>query len=910
MINMRKLTFVILCLMAISMFGCSAGGNNPTTPSTQTTKFADSHHYPWGFWQFTADPVKATLDITPLRSSEMHLNALPFLEPPPFVNLTLESLKFNGNIIEADIGLRHPFLGLTEFTGFDVCGILITNGSVTGFGDTDLRMAGAGDTRLLNPDGYSRWWNPAEFPHGTTMFSYKDGLLGTPDSSADYNSTLNAYKYYCDDLGANDTLDKVALATRGMFSAGKKNIRHYTIDMGVGLIFNYAVDACWVFPSGTPPWQAPDDFPPAANRPEAWRVEVTEVENTLWNDGTDLGGNLSLSIDVYDWYNAALNTVKVESPGNFAPATSATPIGGGAGFSTYEIEVLNATPAQGSISLLISGESESIGYGNLLPGKTVTAYFIHDAKVAGKPPNPPPTVTGIDPDSGYPDCTPEHVKVIGADFINGATFYLRKTGQSNIDASNIIFVDSTMLEGDLDLLGAAFGAWDVVAKNPGSEEGSLPDGFTVLGMIFVDGDNVGDPAMDGSKAHPFDTIQKGIDAAASQGINGVLVDQCAVPYDPFALKNNSYVSGCNWNGGVGWPTVNNTSQNIYGNSVNNATIEGLFFNMTISSGDTAMRFNSGDTITLRGCKFSGTTSVLNGYFVRFYQSAHVEVDYCEFTKIYNRATETDWRSLYPLYFGGTNYVMVRRSEFHDIGFDVPDAGAFGNSITVIRFGYDGTSPHNVDLHNLLFYNIYDKTDCIRPSPNPDPQNWLTVISLSNINSFDWVGYMKVYNVTVDDIRHADPPASTTVNAGHVNAAYWAMVGGDVRVWKNNIASNIIPTDDSMWSGNSSYFGWWVDNYVQPPPSPQPMDYSLCYNIGKPLPPGANTYMWTSGFINQCSAGVGSYQNYQDINPQYDKTPGANFYHPTNTKISKGADDGNEMGAFGGPEGDWTPPSQW
>jgi hypothetical protein len=88
-----------------------------------------------------------------------------------------------------------------------------------------------------------------------------------------------------------------------------------------------------------------------------------------------------------------------------------------------------------------------------------------------------------------------------------------------------------------------------------------------------------------------------------------------------------------------------------------------------------------------------------------------------------------------------------------------------------------------------------------------------------------------------------------------------------------------------------------------------MDYSDCFSLGKPLPPGANGYQWSSGYINQCSAGTGSYQNYQDIDPAFDMTPGDTFYHPTNTQVSQGADDGTEMGAFGGPEGDWIPPSQ-
>ena len=90
-----------------------------------------------------------------------------------------------------------------------------------------------------------------------------------------------------------------------------------------GLIFNYAVDANWEFPQGDPPYTAPDDFPPAANRAEAWNITVTETENTLYNDGEESGGDLSLAINVYDWFNADMNTVRVESPGNFAMLESA-----------------------------------------------------------------------------------------------------------------------------------------------------------------------------------------------------------------------------------------------------------------------------------------------------------------------------------------------------------------------------------------------------------------------------------------------------------------------------------------------------------------------------------------------------------------------------------------------------------
>lgn len=344
----------------------------------------------WGFWQLTADPVAKTLEAAPLRVADMHLNALPFLEPPPLLNLTLESIEFNGNIIEADIGLRHPFLGLNEFSGFDVCGILISNGTISGFSDADLVMAGDGDTRLLNPDGYARWWNPEEFPvNPGTIFGYNDGLLGAPDSFANFNSTLNGYKYFCDALDdPDDPMSDVTIDDRGLFSAGLKNVRHYTIEIGAdGLVFNYAVDANWKFPQGGAPWEAPADFAPAANRPEAWRIEAVETDNTLYFEDPNSGGDLSLSIDVYDWFNADMNTVRVEAPGVIPVTESSSPISGGEGFSTYQLDIYNCTPSSaGLLELLVTVESDETGYGGLLPSEPVSAYFTITVEVDDEAP--------------------------------------------------------------------------------------------------------------------------------------------------------------------------------------------------------------------------------------------------------------------------------------------------------------------------------------------------------------------------------------------------------------------------------------------------------------------------------------------------------------------------------------------
>jgi len=56
---------------------------------------------------------------------------------------------------------------------------------------------------------------------------------------------------------------------------------------------------------------------------------------------------------------------------------------------------------------------------------------------------------------------------------------LRKSGEPDITATNVRFVSSGELEFDLNLEGAAIGAWDVVVINPDSGTYTLVDGFTV-----------------------------------------------------------------------------------------------------------------------------------------------------------------------------------------------------------------------------------------------------------------------------------------------------------------------------------------------------------------------------------------------------------------------------------------------
>lgn len=381
----------LVIFTALIIYGCSSGNElpiSPTTPSIQNpqSNALSANRHLWGFWQIAADPDAGTFEVTPLRAISMHLNAVPLLEPPAGLRIKISNVKFTDSICDVDVTLVHPYPGYTQYIGFDVAGIFISKGTLGGFSDPSLVLAGEGETRLLNADGYTRWWNPTEFGiTGQPIFRYKDGMLGTKHSTANFNCTLNGYKLFGDDLGKDADVLSLNPSNRLAFSPGFSNTRHYKIDFAQGVVFNYAVDANWEPPQGNPPF-TPDQYAPEANRPEAWAVSITELENSLWNDAGGSGGNLSLKIDVWDHYGADKNTVIVESPGSFNPVKVSNPTGGGEGFSTYQVDIVGATPKPGSIDLLISIENEQVGYVDALPDHNITAYFMYKATVKGDTP--------------------------------------------------------------------------------------------------------------------------------------------------------------------------------------------------------------------------------------------------------------------------------------------------------------------------------------------------------------------------------------------------------------------------------------------------------------------------------------------------------------------------------------------
>ena len=195
-----------------------------------------------------------------------------------------------------------------------------------------LVFADLDETRLVNADGYSRWWNPTEFTL-PGMFGYTHGVLANT-GALELTATVNPFKYFADILDAESQMADVQNTPldsdggRGIFTAGSSNTRRYQIqfpmDPGPVVKYGYAVNASWAAPIPNPPVELPDDFPIEANQPEAFRIVMADTINTLYYHEVlaSGGGALRIQINVHDWqgqFNGNLsdeiNAVRIFAPG-------------------------------------------------------------------------------------------------------------------------------------------------------------------------------------------------------------------------------------------------------------------------------------------------------------------------------------------------------------------------------------------------------------------------------------------------------------------------------------------------------------------------------------------------------------------------------------------------------------------
>lgn len=435
-------------LVCIAFFmGCSNGSGIPTAPAADNTISGQSANAPsqthlWGYYDIYLDISSKSAEVVYNRNAAFAANVTTCLNGNP-ANL---GLKIHGVAtgpgdsyvdVDVDVKLTHPYPGLTQYNGYDVRGIFMGNGTkVMNYNpklryaayesldqvmyDYDADMPGDPYTgRTGDPDGYTRWWNPMEFPK-SGLFGYTKGAW----ASKNYTSTasLNPYKYFADGLSADGNLWNFLTTTKGngVFSAGSSNTRNYYLRFPVpypNVKFSYAVIANW---KGV----QPQDHP--SNASEAIALSVEQTPHVFYESPSKNGGKIKLDISVFDWDSQLSNGVMsdykiiVESTVLSAPYvlnnSEMTPKGGGVNYSTYHVEIpadkVTSTKLQ-EYWVIVEDQNNNYkndyGVSNLCGDDKLAAFFRHDLFVSDKeynqipvivsgvsgPENPAPTSTQI-----------------------------------------------------------------------------------------------------------------------------------------------------------------------------------------------------------------------------------------------------------------------------------------------------------------------------------------------------------------------------------------------------------------------------------------------------------------------------------------------------------------------------------
>jgi hypothetical protein len=367
---------VILALAAVFLLlGCSKGGSDVVSapsveqspgPLTQISSPAQSSRYLWGYWLIKIDPTDLSSEIVPVRNLSGHFNVLKFLEQGPcFDCFKLAGISANPDgTFNVNVQLRHPFPGMPFYTGFDVRGIAMFEGSkvfpVSGLVMSDKDL---GEGEIVNADGYTTLYNPDTVGHGLEGY-----VKGNYADIIPPNSSLNAFKRYASDDPAN---------TRNAFYADDTVTVVYQLSLPEPpneWVFGYAVDASWVPPTNTPVIDPMTDFPLEANCPEPWKIRANIVTNHLF--GT--AGTAVLNIDVFDRGGADTHyPPRLECPELFDGEVEASLIDENPEYARYEVTITNEKQAiAGEYRCLISAEDKENDPG-VKPWMDLSAYQVY-----------------------------------------------------------------------------------------------------------------------------------------------------------------------------------------------------------------------------------------------------------------------------------------------------------------------------------------------------------------------------------------------------------------------------------------------------------------------------------------------------------------------------------------------------
>ena len=409
---MSRISTPLVILFLIFLYsGCSQSGSSPVSPESQdnqpqtaiSTAGSVSSHQLWGYWQCELDPSTGEITAVPARTSQIHLNIARLIDTTMGMTITVlmdESDPQTGYFV-ARMGITHPFPGMTEFSAFDVRVILITTAQ---YSSGDFNFPGPNDPSTLNADGYTRWWNPVDFPV-PGIFGYTPGKFGKePPPGTPLESSINPYKQFATALTDYykvfylTTVPPTSELGRGVLHDDATNFRKWELQFpvtpeGLKIYFNYAIDVSWEEPDNIPP-DVPNDFPLNANCPEAFIVDAEATGNTLWAiTGSPLGGGeLSLEIECWDWqgwlddYEGQIGALRLLSPFcEFDDNITPTITDPGTGKVVLTATVPGIPTASGLIPVWVGVTAPETSYKQSIleaPDENIVAYDLIEVEVS------------------------------------------------------------------------------------------------------------------------------------------------------------------------------------------------------------------------------------------------------------------------------------------------------------------------------------------------------------------------------------------------------------------------------------------------------------------------------------------------------------------------------------------------
>jgi len=418
-------------VLTATMLSCSGRAGDtpastdisPQSPGISASASRESQTHLWGMYCVDIDPESMTAEIIPARHAGFTANVTNLLNMNP-LNMSVHVNKVVSDSgytdIDIDVTLKHPFPGLTNYYGYDVRGVFMGDGSAQLETDgmtypvvgTDQYMFPDPDDGKGGPDGYTRWFNFAEFSEGgMPLFQYTQGNVASPGFSG--TATLCPYAYFADALGVDDDLwtwldGSAGYNPDGVFSAGQANTRNYYLRFpaDTGITFAYAVIANW---EGVEPQYHP------SNAPEAIACSVEDTSTVWYIDPAQNGGSINLDISLWDRDSTVSAgvmedyTIFIESDvlsaAYHANTTDMTPVGGNENYSTYhvEIEADSVGGLDGNeywVLAVCADETYENPYGipNLASSDSLTAAFRYDLTVSNEAPEK--SITVITPNGG------------------------------------------------------------------------------------------------------------------------------------------------------------------------------------------------------------------------------------------------------------------------------------------------------------------------------------------------------------------------------------------------------------------------------------------------------------------------------------------------------------------------------